>query len=76
MEDAPTPDALSAAEVYAMIDALGDVDQALSGVHPESLSHLYTAVGLQVRYEPTTHVADVTIQPVSRVNSERVRGGT
>ncbi len=76
VENAPAPNTLSAAEVYAMIDALGDVDEALSGARPESLVTLYQAVGLQVRYEPSTHVADVTIQPVSRVNSECVRGGT
>ena len=38
--------------------------------------NLYAAVGLQVRYEPTSYTADVTIQPMSRVSSECVRGGT
>jgi hypothetical protein len=74
VENAPVPTALGTAEVYAMIDAVGDVGQALSGARPESLATLYQAVGLQVRYEPSTHIADVTIQPVSRVNSECVRG--
>lgn len=60
-----------------MVDVLGDVGEALSGARPEHLTDLYQAVGLvQVRYEPSTHVADVTIQPMSRVNSVRVRGGT
>ena len=76
VENAPAPDALSAVEIYAMVDALGDVGEALSSTHPESLENLYAAVGLQVRYEPTSHTADVTIRPVSRVNSECVRGGT
>ncbi len=72
----PAPDALTEAEVYVMIDSLGDVGAALSDTKPESLSSLYTAVGLQVRYEPEAHVAEVTIQPAGRVNSACVRGGT
>ncbi|MGH3935787.1 MAG: recombinase family protein, partial [Pseudonocardiaceae bacterium] len=75
LENAPAaPNTLSPAEAYAMVDALGDVGAALSGVRPDSLANLYQAVDLQVRYEPSRHVADVTIRPVSRVNSERVRG--
>ncbi len=76
LDNRPTPNLLSPAEVYAMIDALGDVGHALSGTEPEHLANLYTAVGLQVRYQPTTHTADVTLQPVGRVNSACVRGGT
>ncbi|MCA1676357.1 MAG: recombinase family protein, partial [Actinobacteria bacterium] len=76
LDNTPAPNTLSAAEVYVMVDALGDVGEALSGARPESLANLYQAVDLQVRYEPSTHVADVTIRPGSRVNSECVRGGT
>ncbi|MFN2494688.1 MAG: recombinase family protein [Pseudonocardiaceae bacterium] len=76
LENAPAPNTLSAAEVYAMVDALGDVGEALSDARPESLANLYQAVDLQVRYDPSTCVADVTIRPGSRVNSECVRGGT
>ncbi len=38
--------------------------------------HIYQTIGLQIRYEPPAQLADLTIQPVSRVNSECVRGGT
>ncbi len=76
LNNAPAPDALTDAEVYAMIDSLGDVGAALHGAKPERLAKLYELVGLQVRYEPNACTADVTIQPVSRVNSVRVRGGT
>ncbi len=75
LEGAPSPDALSAAEVYAMIDSLGDVGAALADANVESLSNLYTAADLQVRYTHTAHVADVIIKPVGRVNSACVRGG-
>ncbi|MPZ00137.1 MAG: hypothetical protein GEU97_19545 [Actinophytocola sp.] len=70
------PNALTEAEVYAMVDSLGDVGAALSDAKPDSLAGLYTAVGLQVRYEPEAHVADVAIQPAGRVNSACVRGGS
>ena len=76
MEGARPSNALSAAEVHAMIDSLGDVGAALAEAKPESLADLYTTVDLQVRYEPNEHAADVTIRPGQRVNSVRVRGGT
>lgn len=72
----PAPDALSAAEVHAMIDSLGDVGAALSGATSGSLADLYRAVDLRIRYDPAGQAADVTIRPVGRVNSVRVRGGT
>ena len=76
LDNAPAPNTLSDAEVYAMIDSLRDVVEALSRPKRESLEDLYTALDLQVRYEHDLQAADVTIQPVSRVNSARVRGGT
>ena len=76
LDNAPVPNALTDAAVYAMIDSLGDVGAALHGAKPERLAKLYEAIGLQVRYEPDACTANVTIQPVSRVNSARVRGGT
>ena len=76
LDNAPAPNTLSDAEVYAMIDSLRDVVEALSRPKRENLEDLYTALDLQVRYEHDLQAADVTIQPVSRVNSARVRGGT
>ena len=76
LDNTPAPTTLDAAEIHAMIDALGDVGKALSNASTEHLASLYQAVNLQIRYEHNTHTADVTIQPTSRVNSERVRGPT
>lgn len=73
LEGTPPPNALSATEVHAMIDSLGDVGAALADAKVESLANLYSAVDLQVRYTHTAHVADVIIKPVGRVNSARVR---
>jgi hypothetical protein len=52
LEGAPPPTDLSDAEVYAMIDSLGDVGAALTDAQPESLSRLYQELGLELRYEP------------------------
>ena len=59
-----------------MIDSLGDMGEALSGARRDRLADLYSALDLHVRYEPAEQAADVTIRPVGRVNSVRVRGGT
>jgi hypothetical protein len=76
LDNAPAPNTLRDAEVYAMIDSLGNVGEALANPKRESLENLYTAVDLQVRYEHETRAADVIIRPPARVNSARVRGGT
>ncbi|MEV0054312.1 recombinase family protein [Saccharopolyspora shandongensis] len=76
LENKPAPNALTDAEIYAMIDSLGDVGAALSSVKPDRLTNLYQAVDLQVRYEPAERAAQIKIHPASRVNSVRVRGGT
>ncbi|MEJ2852441.1 MULTISPECIES: hypothetical protein [unclassified Saccharothrix] len=73
LEGAPAPTALTAAEVHAMIDSLGDVGAALNGAKVESLANLYSALDLQVHYKDKAHVADVMIKPVGYVNSAGVR---
>jgi Recombinase zinc beta ribbon domain len=67
-------DALTDAEVYAMIDSLGDIGAALRGGTPASLTRLYEGLRLQLRYEPQEQAVYVSASP--RVVSERVRGGT
>ena len=74
--NAPMPSLRSDAEVYAMIDSLGDVGGALSGGELRQMADLYTAVGLRIRYEHETGCADVIIEPAVGVNSACVRGGT
>lgn len=58
-----------------MIDSLGDVGAALASGNTGKLADLYTALGLRICYEHETGMADVMIQPATRVNSECVRGG-
>jgi hypothetical protein len=40
LASAPPSDRLDVAEVYAMIDALGDVGQAIKAARPDSLTKL------------------------------------
>lgn len=71
----PEPNLVTDAEVYAMIDSLGNVGAALSGAKPERAASLYEALDLEIRYDHETAAADVTIRPMKRVDSVRVRGG-
>ena len=68
------PSLLDAAEVYAMVDALGEVGSAIERAQPERLARLYRELDLDVRYLPADQggVATLTL----RVASECVRGGT
>jgi uncharacterized protein YPO0396 len=52
LDGAPAPTAVTDAEVYAMIDALGDVGAALKDAKPESLERLYRELRLELRYRP------------------------
>lgn len=72
LDNAPVPTALIEAEVYAMIDSLGDVGVALSGADPQGLAKLYDELRLDLRYDAENAIVDETANP--RVNSVRVRG--
>ncbi|MFI9387610.1 hypothetical protein [Kutzneria sp. NPDC052558] len=72
LDNAPTPDALADADVFAMIDSLGDVGAVLSEAKPTGLSRLYRQLALQLRYEPGEQAVYATVSP--RVDSVRVRG--
>jgi hypothetical protein len=74
LQNTSVPEALSDAEIRAMIDSLGDVGAALAQAKPTSLSRLYQQLRLQLRYDPQGQAVLVTAQP--RVDSARVRGGT
>lgn len=77
VRNAPAPNVISDAEVYARIDSLpDDVGAAVSSARPDRLATLYMVVDLQVRYVPAEHVADVSIRPLGRVNSACVRGAS
>jgi hypothetical protein len=74
LENTSAPELLAGAEIYAMVDSLGDVGATLVDARSASLSRLYQQLRIQLRYEPHERAVDVTAQP--RVGSARVRGGT
>jgi DNA invertase Pin-like site-specific DNA recombinase len=74
LENAPAVNSITEAEVYAMIDSLGDVGAALKQGSPESLTRLYRAIDLELRYEPGERAVVASVSP--RVVSVRVPKGT
>lgn len=74
LDGSPTPDAATDAQVYAMIDSLGDVGEALTGAKSESVERLYRELRLEMIYQPQERAVDVRLAP--RVVSACVRGGT
>ncbi|HEX3779689.1 MAG TPA: recombinase family protein [Pseudonocardiaceae bacterium] len=74
LDNAPAPDALTDAHLYAMIDSLGDVGAVLTERKPVALGRLYESVRLEMIYQPDELAVDVTISP--RVVSDCDRGGT
>jgi hypothetical protein len=71
----PPPIALTEADIYAMIDYLGDVGHALNQADPAQLEELYAALRLDMTYDAEARAVDVTIRPGRRGNA-RVRGPT
>ena len=69
----PKVTVLDVAEVYAMIDSLGDVGAVIHQAEPESLAKLYRDLRLQVSYRPSTDGGEATAR--IGVGNECVRGG-
>lgn len=63
----PAPDILSNAEVYAMIDSLGDIGHALNRANPARMQVLYEELRLEMIYNPEVKAVDVAIRPFGGV---------
>ncbi|WP_310971676.1 recombinase family protein [Amycolatopsis sp. 505] len=74
IESVPADSTVSRAEIYARIDALGDVCGTLADATTAGLSRLYRALNLELRYEPKELAVYATTSP--GVDSACVRGGT
>jgi hypothetical protein len=74
LETLPSASRIGRAEVYAMIDSLGDVGTQLKKGSPDKISQLYHDLGVELRFHPEERTVDVSASP--RVVSECVRGGT
>jgi hypothetical protein len=74
LASAPPSSRLDVSEVYAMIDALGDVREAIKDARPDSLTKLYRELGIEVSYRREENGGEAVISLV--VANVRVRGGT
>lgn len=74
LDNSPDPAVIGEAEVYAMVDSLGDVGSELKVAKPESLGRLYDNLNIDLKYEPHAGTVEATIAP--RVVSKRVRGAS
>ncbi|MFC9250182.1 hypothetical protein [Amycolatopsis thailandensis] len=68
------PAGITDAEVYAMIDSLGDIRAALADSQPGKLARLYRDLRLDLRYNNEKEAVYATTS--LRVNNAGVRGGT
>ncbi|WP_236792342.1 hypothetical protein [Amycolatopsis sp. GM8] len=73
LANTPEEKRITDAEVYAMIDSLGDVATVLTAKKLPTLEWLYRRLDLELRYKPKERTVDVTVRP--RVVSACVRGG-
>jgi hypothetical protein len=67
-------DVYDLAEVFAMVDALGDVGAALDTAKPQRLARLYEELDVTVRFRPTDDGGEATLR--MSVANDCVRGGT
>lgn len=65
LDSIPAPELLTDAEVYAMIDSLGDVGAVLADARPAGLNRLYDSLRLELRYEPGERAVIVSASPRS-----------
>lgn len=75
LDQRPAGRVLSHADITAMIEELGDVGAALDRADPADLEELYAALRLEMVYNVSAKIVEVTIRPAGR-GSARVRGGT
>jgi hypothetical protein len=76
LNERPATQELTRQDIETMIDSIGDIGAALTEAEPQNLTALYDTLRLQMVYDPSSQVVDVTVQPDGRVNNARVRGGT
>ncbi len=75
LDGARPSDALSEAEIYAMINYLGDIGTAIGDATPERLQALYESLRLEMTYEHKEEAVFATIRP-GRRDCAGVRGAT
>ncbi len=65
----------TAADIYAMIDSLGDVKRVIRQANPDELQKLYEQLNVEIVFNAKERMLDGSIRPVGR-DKAGVRGGT
>jgi hypothetical protein len=63
----PAQNLLTDADVYAMVDSLEDVGQALNSANPARMRKLYDELRLEMIYDPKAKAVDVAVRPLGGV---------
>ena len=71
----PDPTRLTDAEVYAMVDALGDVGAALNGANPDRMRKIYDSLRLEMVYDHDERAVDVIVKPLGGLVGVSEGGG-
>jgi hypothetical protein len=59
----PDPSELSEAEIYAMVDAIGDVGASLTRADPARMQKIYKSLRLEMVYDSEEQALDAVIKP-------------
>ena len=60
----PDPARLTDAEIYAMVDSLGDVGAALTRANPDRMCKIYDSLRLEMVYDHDERAVDVAVKPL------------
>jgi hypothetical protein len=60
----PDPARLTDAEIYAMVDSLGDVGAALNRANPDRMCKIYDSLRLEMVYDHDERAVDVVVKPL------------
>ena len=60
----PDPARLTDAEIYAMVDSLGDVGAALNRANPDRMCRIYDSLRLEMVYDRDERAVDVAVKPL------------
>ena len=72
LANTPRRTGLDRADVFAMIDALGDIGTVIKDARSASLTRLYAELRIKLQFDPVERVVGATAKP--RVVSAGVRG--
>jgi hypothetical protein len=63
----PAPSVPTDADIYAMVDSLEDVGDALNRANPARMAKLYEELRVEIVYDPEAKAVDVAVRPLGGV---------